>query len=107
MRLTHTETVIRRSSLIGVLNSQRAEATMKPGRIPSVSCPRLLASSTRAVSMYWRYVALLTCPITSMSLNWTGSSMLNFTFDSSLTDRRLPYRNRKDIAHHDKCDVQH
>src|SRR2546430_3879008 len=78
IRLTHTETVIRRSSLIGFLNSHRTEATMKPARNPSLTCPRLLASSTRAVSMYWIYVALLTWPIKSMSRNWTGRSMLNF-----------------------------
>src|SRR5437667_164820 len=70
---------MRRSFVIGFLNSQRAEARMKLEQNPSVTCPRLLASSTRAVSMYWRYVAWLTCPITSMSRNWTGNSMLNFT----------------------------
>jgi hypothetical protein len=40
--------------------------------------------------MYWRYVALLTWPITSMSRNWTGSSMLNFTCDQR-ADRIRPH----------------
>src|SRR6266849_5036379 len=84
IRLTQTETVIRRSSLIGFLNSQRKEATIKLARNPSLTCPRLLASSTRAVSIYWKYVALLTWPITSMSRNWTGRSMLNFNGNPSL-----------------------
>src|SRR5207302_2483715 len=57
---------------------------MKSGRNPSLTCPSFLASSTRAVSMYWRYVALFTWPMTSMSRNWTGRSMLNFNGNPSL-----------------------
>src|SRR5207249_10145123 len=90
---------MRRSSAIGFLNSQRAEARMKLERNPFFTCPRLLASSTRAVSMYWKYVAWLSCPITSMSWNWTGKSMLNFNCRASPMDRRLTYRNSKEIAY--------
>src|SRR5438094_9253615 len=90
---------MRRSSVIGFLNSQRAEARMKLERNPFFTCPRLLASSTRAVSMYWKYVAWLTCPITSMSRNWTGKLMLNFNCRASTMDMRLPYRNRNENAY--------
>src|SRR6266705_2861791 len=72
---------------------------MKPGRNPSFTCPSLLASSTRAVSMYWRYVALLTWPITSISRNWTGSTMLNFTCDQRADRIRPNHReNRQPIS---------
>src|SRR5437016_13222645 len=65
---------------------------MNPGRNPSLTCPRLLANSTRAVSMYWRYVALFTWPMTSMSRNWTGNSMINFTCDQRADGIRPNHR---------------
>jgi len=48
--------------------------------------------------MYWRYVALFTWPITSMSRNWTGSSMLNFTCDQR-ADRIRPNHREKSTAY--------
>src|SRR5437879_6899788 len=83
--------------MIGFLNSTRAEAMMKSGRSPSLTCTRFLASSSRAVSMYCRYVALLTWPITSMSRNWTGSLMLNFNGNPSLP-RGQPQTSQRRIS---------
>lgn len=77
MRLTQTEILTFRSSLIGFRYWQLHEAMMNPCRKSLSISPSSRMNSIRALSIHWRYVELLIWPKQSTSRDWTGNSILN------------------------------